>query len=363
MNQAVEKFINWLEQETISINNIMSLDVGVKYGQYLMFQMGIKSKDAKDSIRNEIHNKVTKEYKENGMIEWDAMIHFFLDLFDGTIEKENGKTVFMHFNILCQLLNKGDFSKKEKLNIVLYLLEKNMGNLEEDAIIIDYDNISESEQEKENDSLAALKCIKRHYFDKQENLDETDILVTIKSMEVLGIEDILCIAFQKTLEKKLQRNEKENQSLSKPTIVKKIEYDYKSLEKEVSEAIDLKDMKPKRYLTLEEKIYYLSILTRMNVLKEERHLFLRNCEMISIESTPTMDYLENYNRLKYYEESVGLQKENSFMEECFKEMMLCSHEDYSFWRQSLEETLKQVEHWIPKNFEYEEKEASRLLSK
>ncbi len=120
-------------------------------------------------------------------------------------------------------------------------------------------------------------------------------------------------------------------------------------------------MMPKRPLSLEQKIFYLSILTKMNVSKEERCLFLRNCEIICKSGNPIVNFLDNYKRLKYYEESVGLQQEIAFMEGCIEEMKSCSKEDYLFWQNSLKNELQQVEHWIPKNFEYEKEEAIKLL--
>lgn len=413
MEQAVEKFINWLEQEEDNIYQNTKQEAKKQYKHYLLHGeniLGETSENIANSLYENIHKDLIGEYKKNGLMSKISKIDYLLDILtDKKHEIISERVLFTDFTMLCELLLESNLNTKEKVNIVLFFLEKDMRSFDEDAYIIAYEDIKDlkmpsmsekefkkfvqgesfvtffeknfdelTEEEKifdlqlriridekklSNSIISALKSIQRHYFNKKIDLNETDIRITAKSMEVLGVTPGICFAFQSMLENKIIKERKESQPSSKKAIVEKTEYDYKSLEKEVSEVIDLKDMKPKRYLSLEEKVYYLSILTKMNVLKEERSLFLRNCEMGLEEASPLREYVENYNRLKYYEESVGLQKEIAFMEECFKEMLLCNHDDYYFWKQSLEETLKQVEHWIPKNYEYEEAEASRLLKK
>lgn len=413
MEQAVEKFINWLEQEEDNIYQNTKQEAKQKYKHYLLHEeniLGETSENIANSLYENIHKDLIGEYRENGLIDKLKQIDYLLEILkDEKQEIISEMVLFTDFAMLSKLLLESNLNAKEKANIVLFFLEKDMRDFYKDAFIIAYEDIKDlkmpsmseeefkkfvqgksfvaffekdfeelTEEEKifdlqlririnekklSNSIIGALKSIQRHYFNKKIDLNETDIRITAKSMEVLGVSQGICNAFQNMLKNKIIKDRKERQPFPKKAIVEKTEYDYKSLEKEVSEVIDLKDMKPKRYLSLEEKIYYLSILTKMNVSKEERNLFLRNCEMVLEEASPLREYVENYNRLKYYEESAGLQKEIAFMEECFKEMLLCSHDDYYFWKQSLEETLKQVEHWIPKNYEYEEAEASRLLKK
>lgn len=413
MDQAVEKFIDWLQQEEDNVMKNTQQDAREKYRRHLLYGknfLGENTQNVKQSIYLNISKDILDKYRQNGIMKKLCKIDYLITILKDKNQQLNSENVlFTEFAMLSELLSESDLNAKEKVNVVLFFLEQNMRNFAEDAFIVAYEDIKDlkmpsmtemefkefvqgesfaaffekdfdelSEEEKifdiqlrnrieekklSNAIIIALKSIQRHYFNKLENWNETDIRITAKSMEILGVTPEIYLAFQKMFEKKLMKVKKERQNLLTPASDKKSNYDFKALEKEASEAIDLKNMKPKRYLTLEEKIYYLSILTRMNVSKEEKSLFLRNCEIFSKKVTPLQEYLENFNRLQYYEESVGLQKENTFMEECFKEMMLCNHEDYCFWKQNLEETLKQVEHWIPKNYEYEEKEASRLLNK
>lgn len=409
MEQAVEKFRNWLELEINQVSVIAKKDAKEKYRQYVL-SISILEEDV-EKISTEIHSDLIQKYRQDGTIEEASKIDYILSILNDSEQKIiTNHVLFADFELLCRLLTKSDLNAKEKVNIILFFLEKNMRDFMEEAILIDYNdindlkmpNMSEKEfeefikgdgfqqfiekdfeeltedeitfgiqlekriQEKKlsNTFLSALKTIQRHYYSKKEKWEQNDILITVKAMEILGISPDICASFQNVMQKHIAKTKQQQHlSMVNGNANKKTEYNYKTLEKEVEEVIDLKDMKPKRYLSLDEKVYYLSILTKMKVSKEERKLFLRNCEMSLEKTSPLREYIENYNRLKYYEESIGLQKENSFMEECFQEMMLCSHEDYSVWRQSLEETLKQVEHWIPKNYEYEEQEASRLLKK
>lgn len=373
MEQAIEKFINWLEQEEDNIYQNTRQEAKQKYKHYLLHEeniLGETSENIANSLYENIHKELIGEYRENGLIDKLKQIDYLLEILkDEKQEIISEMVLFTDFAMLSKLLLESNLNAKEKANIVLFFLEKDMRDFYKDAFIIAYEDIKDlkmpsmseeefkkfvqgksfvaffekdfeelTEEEKifdlqlririnekklSNSIIGALKSIQRHYFNKKIDLNETDIRITTKSMEVLGVSQGICNAFQNMLKNKIIKDRKERQPSSKKTIVEKTEYDYKSLEKEVSEVIDLKDMKPKRYLSLEEKIYYLSILTKMNVSKEERSLFLRNCEMVLEEASPLKTYVENYNRLKYYEESVGLQKEIAFMEECFKEMLLC----------------------------------------
>ena len=202
-----------------------------------------------------------------------------------------------------------------------------------------------------------------HCINKKGNLNENDIQMTTLALLKLGIAKELCDGIKYLLEKELtiskQKVEK-NVSRSKK---QENNYDYKALEKEVSKAVDLKDMFPKRPLSLKEKIYYLSILTRMNVNKEERFQFLRNCEMLKKEIVELEEYQNILNRLRYYEESVGLQSEIQSIEECLIEMTKTNPqtEEYLMWEEILKDILKKIEHWIPKNYEYEEEQVKLLL--
>lgn len=151
--------------------------------------------------------------------------------------------------------------------------------------------------------------------------------------------------------------------VKEPLKTPKSTYDYKAMEREVSEVIDFNGMFPKQPLSKKQEIYYVALLSKMGVSREQRSLFLRNSEMLKGSISPILKYLDNLERLKFYEESVGLQKEISFMNDCFQECTKCDSKDFAFWEDNLGNELKKVENWIPKNFEYEEEQAKLVFKK
>lgn len=122
-------------------------------------------------------------------------------------------------------------------------------------------------------------------------------------------------------------------------------------------------MDPKRALTKEEEIQVLIILARMHIDREQRRTFLRKSEMLVGSKHPFTKYVENYDKLKYYEAKVGIQKELNDMEEYFGNLFLADEETYVCSREFLDETLKKVNSILPKNFLYEETKANNRLSK
>lgn len=400
MEDSVNKFKMWLHKETEEVRKKIISSSIMEYGEELIgksFRKVIPTED--------IYENVRKNYKED--IEFLENVEFILNSLEKNPEEELNLCFFDSYSILNELFEKSELNSKEKWEIVVFLLEKNLKNYNEEAVSIEKstleklirsrfteaqmnylffgskDNIEENnkntlttiEKQEVDEFLMNMKfqkgslrtckaftCIKRHFLNKKPNLNEGDIKITLKALQILGISKELCERFSYLLNKEKLKKQKED-VVKNNTIIKeeKSHYDYSALEKEVSQAIDLKDMYPKYALTLTERIYYLSILIKMNVSKEQRNLFLRNCELMYEERNPMLVYMETYNRLKYYEPSSGLQKDIAFMESCFQDMMLCSNEEYLFWKNSLGEELKQIEQWIPKNFEYEEVEAQRLL--
>ncbi len=392
MNESVEKFINFLEEKIFLAKNLMEKYEETRRKQSILNNSSIILKD----MQRELKNLET--------------LLAFLKMPKETIMKTH--TVYKLFKYISNYLETDEFNVKEKMHIIFYVVQKNnlsfninpnyihevlelntfkklyapdmsMAKFEELAKKIDFVRIggtytkllNKKEREINEKINEAIEITKRenklfmlmhkylqiHYFDKLNSYTEKDLKFINVALKKLNVSPKIIGSTIRILTKEMEKREQSEKNELQTE--KSEKYDYKALEKEVSASIDLKDMFPLKPLSLEEKIYILSILIKMNVSKEERNLFLRNCEMVSKKTSPITKYLENYNRLKYYEESAGLQKEIAFMEDCFQEMMLCSDEDYLFWKESLQEALKQVEHWIPKNYEYEEEKASRLLKK
>lgn len=401
MNESVQKFINHLNEYKKLMEKIV--------------------KEVREKINPENENK--ENIVINGMkfslrqIQGEIMdissLIQFLEKDKKEVRQEH--YIYQRFSSLVMHLENVSFNATDKANIIFYIIEKNnysydqeknmihniidinkfkefyapemdamqfaqvmkkidffrIGNASEDTLSsqerIIKDAIKKAiEATKERDQLFMKlhALIQEHYLSKQDSFNKTDLKYINFALQKLLNNSSICAITIRSLEKSLEKRILNQKKKDAPKILKKENnYDYKALEKEVSKAVDLKDMFPKRPLSLEEKIYYLSILTRMNVNKEERFQFLRNCEMLKKEIVELEEYQNILNRLRYYEESVGLQSEIQSIEECLIEMTKTNPqtEEYLMWEEILKDILKKIEHWIPKNYEYEEEQVKLLL--
>lgn len=394
MNQAIEEFVSILKKETDKMEFLLAEAKKVTKDLYVPIMID-GEQTTSFSVKCELENlkkfiefcKMSQEeINERHIIcKYYNGISLYLESVSLSTEKKmnvifyiiqkNNLSFFQDPDALHEVIDLNEFKKLYAPDMNIFKFEQliknidfnKLGNIptellnsEERFIKQKMEEIIEKTHKENHIFMQMHKDIQEHYLNKQTSYNKEDIEIVKNSLEKIGVSPKMCAIILRILSKKLQSV----RLTSKPKDKGKEEkYNYSTLAKEASEVMDLNDMKVKHLLSLEEKIYYLSILTRMNVSKEEKRLFLRNCELMGKEKNPILGYLENYNRLKYYENSVGLQNEIAFMEECLQEMMICSKEDYLFWKKSLEDILSQVEHWIPKNFAYEEEEAQRLLSK
>lgn len=391
MNQATKKFIQYLETE----RELIKKDINVMCSHY---------QSLKKIFKDKIYSiKELKDLQE----EVEKLISFL------KLEKEevfDEKIIFFYYSFLSKYLEKCPLSAKEKVSVLMEVIAKNAFCFSDTSAIhiildlnvlkevyasemnsVQFDNwiktidvlaiaekknkdlskeeliikkkIREAEKitiKKSNQIILMHKTIKRHYLDKSDSFTDKDILFVKVALSYLEVSPKIQALTIKCLKKEL---ESRSVSERKSSCDSNLYYDYNALAKEINEVVDFENMFPKRFLRMEEIAYCLSLLIKMNVSKEQQNLFLKNCEMLQGREHPIVQYLDNYEKLKYYEESVGLQKEIGYLEDYFQESMLCSEEDYLFWVDSLKEELKQIRHWIPKNYTYEEEQAKKILSK
>ena len=217
-----------------------------------------------------------------------------------------------------------------------------------------------AETEKEDNLFVRLnQCAQKSYFDKLDSYTSKDIRKLDIALKHLNVTDKMRAIVMKFLNKNLKERNIASDNANKEN--KPRQFNYDDALRELKAVIDFDNMMPKKFLNMEEEIYYLSLLTKININREKRRLFLRNCEDLRYLENPIVRYKDNYVKFKYYEEKVAIQEQLSSMEVCSGEMMICSTKDYYLWKDVLYAELKQTERWIPKNFEFEEMEAQRLL--
>ncbi len=222
------------------------------------------------------------------------------------------------------------------------------------------------------------KIIKEHYLDKMNSYTIEDVEKIMEALEQLGIHNELCQLIKKALLAEVHKRLSKQASIEKQALepcdfsrefsrVDTSERD--RIYQEVEEAIDLRDMtlKEKRYVSLEERIEFVSKLFRIGVSRANIEKFLKQVETENnMHSSPFCTaYEEIREMLVYYAEKYGLTMAIQDMEVCFSEMNKAQNntnlENYQTWRQLLEGEVSQFLFWIPKNHEYEIESGKKLL--
>lgn len=385
MKKAIDKFINYLDESYKKcMKEINSMDK-------------LKEKNKQLDVMMNIIETLKEELKE-----------------------ENHYEIFQDFDVLSQYLLDSHLNNRECLQVIIYLIEKDIasGFIENNSIDIDGRDILEypfktmeklevfkmfttgeitellATKEKDltplkkrqrremllfiennkidiSELVQNIKIIEQHYLKKRNSYQEEDIDKVINALQSIHIHKILCDRIKLVLEKD---NQKRKKSISKIAVQEKkgripeedrleIEKKKENLRQEVATYLNSKEMSPSRPLELEEQIVCATLLTKLNFTREEIQNFFKKAKLVSktIYKNPIKRYIDDYPRLKYYEEKYGLQEEMKDLEEFFQVIMLANEDDYQFWKSSIEETLQKIDQILPNSLDYELREVENRV--
>lgn len=232
----------------------------------------------------------------------------------------------------------------------------------------------------DQDILDNCNIIKTCYLDKMNCYTKQDVDKIIRALMNLKINKELCqkirnFLFQE-INQRLDQDKLENIQDKKKIspIFKKEEWEqvlnrnrvnYKEVYSELKDVVDLSDMTTKCSLSLEQSIYYTSLLLSIKVKFPDIQKFLKNVEIENngTRSHPITLYLELYDKLKYYAGKLVLLENLKLLEDYFQEMWIVSDEEYGFWKSNFEQELNNYIREIPGSFDYEFKEARKKLER
>lgn len=321
------------------------------------------------------------------------------------LEKEEIKTVvFSDFDTLCTLFKHCELSLKEKFEIIIYFIEKNI-----EVDILTYKNaifynvknssprvseIKKNEKNKEiferyyillnkkeeltdlelsdkkeleeylkqyevdySELVEAHKKIRLHYIDKEDEYTKEDINIIIDNLKVVGVFEEELENIRKILENELSKrkdkNVKLNISFETEEDRRNKDEEKKKIEKEINTYFDFKNMTSIRFLTMDEVLYVVSLLRKIKYSEDTIKEFLRINEYELNKQNVITRYLQLHARLEYYELKYGISEELSNLDSYFKELFITSDEDYEFWKKLLEEELTKTLKYIPNTYDYE----------
>lgn len=213
--------------------------------------------------------------------------------------------------------------------------------------------------------------IQKHYFDKINSYNEEDIKLVTEALFNLYLSESTCIEVYQYLSYEMKKRKtkkkvviindnKNDDKKSKLSLSKK---EYNTIYNELLTYFDFNNMKPIKFLTLDEIIYCLYLLQALNCHKDTMNNFLRIIEKYNKKQNPLSLYSSLYNKIKLYEEDSELSSKMLELESYLKEMFITNDEDYLEWKKLFNEELLEIINILPKNYNYEFNETQKLTFK
>lgn len=396
MSSAVVKFIDYLNQSIEDLKQDLVKEAKLTKDRGII----AKKKDVIASIgeRSRIVRLLSTPKDE-----WDKLAEVFID-----------------FNILSDFLIMSPLKTREQLQVILYMLEKNLATpilcdevdgfdapaienfefktmtKEEARDMIhsmeygrlstaDPDDLTEDEIAKYMElkqfidsnplDLSYLKELHRnismHYFEKIDSFDYDDVRATLCVLESFGVPKDMCDSFKYLFDREVKKREPKEEVVIVRDFHKKLdenritEKEYNLLNRELKKYFDLDDMYMEEPLTIDMQIYCVSLMMKMRIsldtIKKALKVMNRNNKNLSDSVNPIVLFNRLYGRLNYYSENEELVKAVSQIMNFFQEIFICSNDDYEFWKSMIGEELEKALTLIPNTYEYEIEEAKKLI--
>ena len=396
MSSAVVKFIDYLNQSIEDIKQDLVKEAKLTRDRGII----AKKKDVIASIgeRSRIVRLLSTPKDE-----WDKLAEVFID-----------------FNILSDFLIMSPLKTREQLQVILYMLEKNLATpilcdeadgfdapaienfefktmtKEEARDMIhsmeygrlstaDPDDLTEDEIAKYMElkqfidsnplDLSYLKELHRnismHYFEKIDSFDYDDVSAILCVLESFGVPKNMCDSFKYYFDREVKKREPKEEVVIVRDFHKKLdenritEKEYNLLNRELKKYFDLDDMYMEEPLTIDMQIYCVSLMMKMRIsldtIKKALKVMNRNNKNLSDSVNPIVLFNRLYGRLNYYSENEELVEAISQIMNFFQEIFICSNDDYEFWKSMIGEELEKALTFVPNTYEYEIEEAKKLI--
>ena len=235
--------------------------------------------------------------------EWDKLVEIFID-----------------YNLLAEFLNSSPLKAREQLQVILYMLEKNLAthilceetggfdapamenfefktmtkeeasklihSMEYDRLCTaSIDELTEEEKLKYAElrefidsnplDLSYIKELHRnismHYFEKIDSFDYDDVNAILCVLESFGIPKEMCDSFKYLLDKEVKKREVKEEIVIVRDFHKKLdekritEKEYNLLNRELKKYFDLDNMYVEEPLSIEMQIYCVSLMIKMGI--------------------------------------------------------------------------------------------------
>ena len=192
--------------------------------------------------------------------------------------------------------------------------------------------------------IEAHKIIENNLF-KNKNLKQEDIEIIIESLYTMGINAKLSKEIRSYLEKEITKKEEPKAKKIILNFSKKEEpskklvndSEYKEIRKEIKKCYVDIISKGLDNVSKEEIMYCAKLMLEIGTDEQEITNFLTYMNPVS--ENPITRYIEERDKLKYYEQKLGLSDSIKLMDEGFEELFITTDDDYVFWKNTINEEL------------------------
>ena len=321
--------------------------------------------------------------------------------------QEEQSEIYIDFSELSSILNETNLKVREKAEIIIFILKKNLEKLNNGFNInqlsnyqFKYTNFNEVKNllltnhyqqlcnnkllseieilkleeikkvlEINNQMIEQHKLIKEHYFDKYPNIDTDDLKFIVTILKDLNIDkkllDEIKGYFISTMEKNIQQNKlqkpiikKENSAISLNTKnISEKEYNYYN--RQLKQYYNLDTGKTIRTLSLNEQITCVCILQKMKIENDKINEILYKINKLNSKN-PISIYIQMYDKYNYYKSNKKIENILYELDNYFKLIFISNDEDYELIKMFFEDGINEIKELIPKNYEYEYQKAKEL---
>lgn len=320
--------------------------------------------------------------------------------------------VFTCFDSLSTSLLKSPLSHDEQVQVLFYMLEKNIatGLLKEKAEAFDvrkikdykFQNISTKEAEKaiiddtyrqlmlknENelnekerllkqeifdftesnpldisDIIERHRKVQEHYFDKIPNMTREDSQIVQDVLAEFGVNKTMLKFTRNYISRKCNFNsqsikiqvtpEKSVVQESKEEMISSKEYN--RLKRELGMYFNLDEMNVKDELSLEKQVYCVYLMKQMSLSDDRIAQVLRKIKKArkNREQHPIEQFIYLLNKLEYYSYIPDVKNRLEELKDCFKAIFIIDDESYILYKEYMELLLTEILKFMPDGYEYE----------
>ena len=377
MDKAIKKFLAYLDKLEEGINkDFISLHFSKRMDKEVKLkELDLKSREVKN------FRKYLTELKDY---------------------QENHGEIFADYEILCQYLDSSFLNNREKYEIIMFFIKKNIhsGILISDTLLVDLKDLEDkgvderhasfirnlilnnelnsfmvrdvqdlTEGELEIYNIIKMFAVdlspyknstllfKNHLVDKMDSYDEYDIDVVETTLIDVGVSEDCLKAFIYILNRDLDKRSVEDKVIT--PVVYQVKRDpnvltdkeYKAIRKEIKATYDAYNRKLLRDVTNEEMIDIARKMVRIEM--DERDIINFFKEVMDANFQYDLGaighFVSNYDKYAYYLEEDTLKDVLEYM----SEMMICDEETYIFWRNEVGRILRYEANKFNNEYDYE----------